>query len=292
MGLKQINPFVFYFQGLANIGIVIHKNEAVLIDTGLDEGNAQKVLKVLENQSVQVQAIINTHAHADHFGGNNFIVKKTGALVYAPDIEEAFIRNPILEPFYLFGAAPLEQLKGKFLMAQGSKVDYILKDKMEIIGLEFQCIPIPGHSINQTGILVQDVFFCADVVFPPEVVKKYKILYCYDVKRQKETLNWLKTFSCKYYLPLHGELSTNISDPIDLNLKSFKTLGNVILEILDTPQTTEEIIKAVAHACDLDLKFEQYFLISNTLKSHLSCLEAEGKASCEVEKNRLTWFKT
>jgi len=291
MELKPVHSSVFYLQGPANIGVVIHEDKAVLIDTGLDEGSVRKVLKTLEGQSIQVHAIINTHAHADHFGGNHFVVKRTGALVYAPDIEEAIIRNPILEPFYLYGAAPLDKLKSKFLMAQGSNVDYILKDKMDIIGLEFQFIPIPGHSINQTGVLVQDVFFCADAIFPPEIIEKYKILYCYDVKQQKETLAWMKTFPYEYYLPIHGEPATDISNLIDLNLKSIENLENLILEILSTPQKTEELIKTVGDTLHLELNFEQYFLTGNTLKSYLTSLKAEGKVNCVVEKNSLRWFK-
>lgn len=291
MELKQINSYVFYLPGPANIGVVIHGNKAALIDTGLDEGGARKVLKTLDEGSIQVCAIINTHAHADHFGGNHFIVKRTGAPVYAPDIEEAFIRNPILEPFYLYGASPIDKLKNKFLMAQGSKVDYLLKDKMELIGLEFQFIPIPGHSINQMGVLVQDVFFCADSIFPPEIIEKYKILYCYDIKQQKETLSRMKTFSYKYYLPIHGELSTNILNYIDLNLKNIETLENLVLEVLNEPKKTEEVIKAVADTYHLNLNFEQYFLTGNTLKSYLSSLKSEGKVHCQVEKNNLKWFK-
>jgi glyoxylase-like metal-dependent hydrolase (beta-lactamase superfamily II) len=292
MELKQINSYVFYLPGPANIGVVIHRNKAVLIDTGVDEGGARKVLKDLESKHIQIHAIINTHAHADHFGGNHYIIRRTGALVYAPDIEEAFIRNPILEPFYLYGAAPIDRLKSKFLMAQGSKVDYIVQNRMEIIGLEFQFIPIPGHSINQMGIGVQEVFFCADAIFPPEIIEKYKILYCYDVKQQKETLTGMKTLSFKYYLPIHGELSTDISGSIDLNLKSIERLENLILEVLETPKGTEDLIKAVADRYHLDLNFEQYFLTGNTLKSYLSSLKTEGKVDCKVERNILKWYKT
>lgn len=78
------------------------------------------------------KAIVNTHSHADHCGGNRYIKERTGATIYASEIESAIIQYPLLEPLYLFsGASPLRDLRNKFLMAQSSSVDHVIKKMRE-----------------------------------------------------------------------------------------------------------------------------------------------------------------
>jgi glyoxylase-like metal-dependent hydrolase (beta-lactamase superfamily II) len=43
---------------------------AVLIDAGQDRDQAKRLLRACEAAGLTPCAIINTHAHADHFGGN------------------------------------------------------------------------------------------------------------------------------------------------------------------------------------------------------------------------------
>ena len=39
------------------------------------------------------------------------------------------------------------------------------------------------------GILVEDVFFCADVVFPERVIDRYKMPYLYSVREHLASLD-------------------------------------------------------------------------------------------------------
>src|SRR5215211_1243930 len=100
----------------------------VLIDTGLHETSAKKALKaVREELHGEVVAILTTHAHADHFGGNATVVKRTGARVHAPAFDEAILRYPLLQPALLFaGADPPPTMRGNFMLADPSPVDQVL----------------------------------------------------------------------------------------------------------------------------------------------------------------------
>jgi glyoxylase-like metal-dependent hydrolase (beta-lactamase superfamily II) len=66
--LKQISDDVFYITGIVNIGVVKDGKTAILIDTGLDDDTARKILNVLKKHDLRPKAIINTHSHADHCG--------------------------------------------------------------------------------------------------------------------------------------------------------------------------------------------------------------------------------
>ena len=107
--------------GGTNIGIVrVDESTVLLIDTGLNDTIARKVLPTVRDElGSNVAGILTTHAHADHFGAHRFVVKRTGALVFAPDLEEAAIRHPVLQPILLYGGAdPLDVLLGRFLLAE------------------------------------------------------------------------------------------------------------------------------------------------------------------------------
>jgi glyoxylase-like metal-dependent hydrolase (beta-lactamase superfamily II) len=113
MKLRQITPGAYYLPSATNLGVVATPDSgAVLIDTGQDADQARRLLKACEAIGLTPRAIINTHAHADHFGGNEYLSRKTSAPICAPPFEEAFITYPYLEPFYLFsGAHPIRPLQ-------------------------------------------------------------------------------------------------------------------------------------------------------------------------------------
>ncbi|MCI0370980.1 MAG: 16S rRNA (guanine(527)-N(7))-methyltransferase RsmG [candidate division NC10 bacterium] len=75
-------------------------------DTGLTADAGRRLLRGAEALGGKLVAIVNSHAHADHFGGNAFFLERTAAKGHAPAQEEAILRYPDLEPFCLFGAAP------------------------------------------------------------------------------------------------------------------------------------------------------------------------------------------
>ncbi|MGC8940941.1 MAG: MBL fold metallo-hydrolase [Candidatus Nanoarchaeia archaeon] len=110
MELKKITEQVYYIPNPANIGVVKDgEKSAILIDSGLDDDTGRKILRLLEKNDLFVKAIVNTHSHADHCGGNRYIKEKTNAMIYAPEVESAIIQYPSLEPLYLFsGASPLK----------------------------------------------------------------------------------------------------------------------------------------------------------------------------------------
>ncbi len=172
----ELTPCVGYVPGGTNIGVVrVDDRHVILIDTGLNDTPVRKTLRAVREQlDSDVAAIITTHGHADHFGGNAFAVKRTGAQVWSPPIEDAILRHPLLQPAFLYGGAdPVDTLRGRFLLADISPVDELLPDgEIRVNGVTLTTVDLSGHSPNQRGILVDGVFFSADVLFPDAVLDK------------------------------------------------------------------------------------------------------------------------
>ncbi len=186
MELSKITSNVWYIPNVVNIGVVRDDDDSViLIDTGIDRSIGKKIINLLSEEKFKIKAILNTHSHADHCGGNNYIKKATGAEIYAPEIESTIIQTPYLEPWYLYsGAAPLGDLQNKFLMAEPSEVDFVIPKNQRTLKfeeIELKIVPIPGHSLNQIGFEIDSVFFCADTLFSESILAKYKVPFLTDL---------------------------------------------------------------------------------------------------------------
>ncbi len=293
--MKMITRHVGFISGPVNVGIIRFENQAILIDTGLDDTSAKKILTLTQEAGIQITGILNTHAHADHYGGNARIKKSTATLnfIYAPAVEDAVIRHPILEPVYLFGAYPIAQLKGKFLMGKPSPATPLPAPTLPFGDLKIQVVPLPGHSINQVGYVCEDVFFCADALFPEGIVEKYGLLYCFDVEAHRKTLNMMKRRSShKMVMPCHARPRQNISLLIEENLRHMEEIAEAILALTHAPKTSEALTSQLCNQKQIPMKsIWQYHLHHNTVKAYLAALLKEGLISVFVEDHSLIWVK-
>ncbi|MBO8182707.1 MAG: MBL fold metallo-hydrolase [Archaeoglobus sp.] len=290
MKLEEITQNVYYVPGAVNIGVLeVGANDAnganaVLIDTGLDREAGRRILKLLEKNQLKVKAIVNTHSHADHFGGNSFIVKRSQAKVFAPEIEAGIIQYPYIEPLYLFSAHPVRDLQNRFLMAEASRVDFILKEfdhglKPLNLDLDLEIIPLYGHSPKQIGVAVDDILFCADSVFSKEVIEKYKIPLFMDIEKQKQTLSFLEKSDYDFYIPCHAKPTSDISELVELNLGVIERVE----EFLAAERgTTDEILRRLCKEFGIRLAdFTSYSLMLSTLKAYLGHLYDRGVLEVE-----------
>ena len=95
--LIRLSEKCFYIQSPAKTGVIMTGEDQVcLIDSGNDKSAGKKIVRVLDANGWSLQAIFNTHSHADHVGGNRCLQSRTGCKVYAPGIELAFTKKPVL----------------------------------------------------------------------------------------------------------------------------------------------------------------------------------------------------
>ena len=156
--LIQVSDRCYYIQSPAKIGLVrLNDTDVCLIDSGNDKDAGRKIRQLLDANGWRLTAIYNTHSNADHIGGNRYLQQQTGCRVYAPSIERAFTRNPVLEPSFLYGGYPCKELRHKFLMAQESDAEELTP---ETLPEGFEMIPLPGHFFEMVGF--QDILDIAD----------------------------------------------------------------------------------------------------------------------------------
>lgn len=286
--LIQVSERDYYIQSPAKIGLIkLNDTVVCLIDSGNDKDAGRKVRQLLDSNGWRLSAIYNTHSNADHIGGNQYLQKQTGCKVYAPGIDCAFTRYPVLEPSFLYGGFPIKELRHKFLMAQPSDAQELTQD---IMPEGFQVIPLPGHFFDMVGFRTpDDTVYLADCLSSRETLDKYQIGFIYDIAAYLKTLEIVKTMQAKIFIPAHAAVTENITDLAQYNIDKVMETADRIIHICEQPLSFESILQRLFSDYGLDMTYEQYVLVGSTVRSYLAWLKDTGKLNGLFEKNMLLW---
>jgi len=127
--------------------------EAVVVDPG---GEARPLLARLEQERLRLVAILVTHADIDHVAAVAELAEATAAPVYVPAGEADELRSG--------------SLRGGFAVAaHGSPHELADGDRLELGGLGFDVIAVPGHSRDHVAFASDGNVFSGDLVFAGSV---------------------------------------------------------------------------------------------------------------------------
>jgi hydroxyacylglutathione hydrolase len=114
----------------------VGSDEAIVIDPS----ESAPVIAALEREGLRLVAILNTHHHHDHVGGNEGLRERFGALpVYAHVSDE--------------GRVP----------AQTERVEE--GKGFQVAGLGWTALHVPGHTTGAVAYCVEDAVFTGDTLF-------------------------------------------------------------------------------------------------------------------------------
>ena len=280
----------YYIDCPAKIGLYVKEDGHVcLIDSGNDKEAGKKVLKILSANGWVLDAIVSTHSHADHTGGNAVIQERTGCAVYAKGAERAFMECPVLEPAYLYGGFPLRELRNKFLMAKPSVVRDVCDPGFP---RELSVIPLPGHYFDMIGVMTPDkVFFCADCLSGERILEKYHVAVLYDVAGYLATLEMVSAMEAELFIPAHADPVTDIRPLAALNATKVAEVAERVLGFCGAGRTFEEILSDLFAEYDLSMDFTQYALVGSTIRSYLAYLHEQGLVDVVFAENRMLWVR-
>ena len=316
MAAVKLSESIYYIPGGTNVGVIVCKGRIrsakrknlYLIDSGMDATDAERIYNELENLfplekgGFCVKAIINTHGHADHTGGNAYFVRRTRCKIWISKIESAGILNPRLHGTVFGGGHPPKHLQIPYFLPEASDPDKIISEKSVIKlsgGKTLTFMSLPGHSFDMLGVIVTDkknekFLFAGDAFFGSLHMMRYWIPYIYDIKKFKETVEILDKTNMNWYIPSHGQPVTRISETVELNLIALLSTEYCITAALKKhgKLSCESLLKIVADMNNISLKMAQYSLILCTIKSYLAYMQETGKIDFCIEENNLLWYLT
>ncbi|MCM3719157.1 MBL fold metallo-hydrolase [Fictibacillus phosphorivorans] len=295
MEFIEIKDGCYYFKSAVNIGYILSgdRSMGMLIDAGLEASAAKKALKTLQEERLPVTHLFITHAHADHFGGAQYVQKNVDVHTIAPALEEAIMRYPTLEPMYLFhGNVPLKEMRNKFLEAPPISIDEICepgiwkKDSFEVTFMAF-----PGHSYNQFGVLYKNILYAADSFLGKEVLEKHKIPFIVDSASNFSTLQDLLKAEVSGMLPGHGSFLERYEDTIKANIevhqRVLSQVNNFLIASGDRGLSLEDLISKMLLKHEIEpANLGSYSLFRTAVTSYLIQLIEERKAVYTIKEGR------
>jgi glyoxylase-like metal-dependent hydrolase (beta-lactamase superfamily II) len=286
--LMQVGDHSYYIDCPAKIGVYTENGtDAYLIDSGSDKDAGRKIKQILEQHNWHLKAILNTHSNADHIGGNRYLHTQTGCRIYAPGIECDFTRHPLLEPSFLYGGFPPDELRHKFLMAQESDAEYLTEN---VLPAGMSIIKLPGHFFDMVGYRdADDVVYLADCLSSKETLEKYQIGFIYDVESYLSTLEMVKTLSARMFVPAHAPASGSIAPLAQTNIDKVHEIAEKIIGLCRTPSGFEHILQQLFIGYGLTMTAEQYVLVGSTVRSYLSWLKDTGRMTVRFEDSMMLW---
>ncbi len=273
-----------------NVGFYVTAEKKVyIIDTGVNEKSARRILDAVKAQGWNIKAVILTHAHTDHAGGCKYIVETTGVTAYATGAERIFVENPDLEPAVVYGAFPCRDFRGKFMNTPACKVadikELILPKGMEIFHL-------PGHFADMIGVKTpDDVYFLADAVISDKTLESCPMSYIFDLQSQYETLEDIMKYDGKLSVPSHAEPTREIAKLAQININSLNKVNSAILHLLENPMSVEDLADRLMTMWNLPVNYTQYVLTCSGVKGCLTYLRHKELVDYQFAGNRMLWKK-
>ncbi len=129
----------------------------VIIDPGED---ADLILAEWEKTGLKLQAILNTHGHFDHAGGNRRLKEATGVPILVHE-EDAGMITRIGAQSGLFGLRTEDSPPPDGHLVPGEEVD--------LGGLSLEILHTPGHTRGGVSLFTPGLVFTGDTLFAGSV---------------------------------------------------------------------------------------------------------------------------
>lgn len=136
------------------------RTDCVVIDPGLEP---ELILEAMDVQRLTLAAILCTHGHADHIGGNEALKR---AFPQAPlligEVDAPMLTDAFLNLSALFGV-PIVSPAAERTLREG--------DVVELAGIQLEVLETPGHSPGHIAYLDRQGgrLFSGDVLFAGSV---------------------------------------------------------------------------------------------------------------------------
>ncbi len=193
-----------------------------MVDCGLMEMGSYKLseIKSIGVNLEDIKRVILTHTHLDHIGclpeimqaiegievwvheeEGNYMEKGDTRVIWGNQMFESMIRSQISIPEGFFDIKPHRKLKGG--------------ETLDLGGVVFKVIHIPGHSIGSIGLLNEEhrLFISGDTIYADGAIGRYD-LFSADAAQMKSSLDLISKIGIDYLLPCHNRVVKGSAGPM------------------------------------------------------------------------------
>ncbi|TCP93540.1 glyoxylase-like metal-dependent hydrolase (beta-lactamase superfamily II) [Cricetibacter osteomyelitidis] len=133
------------------------QKNAAIIDPG---GEAEKLIRRIEELGLNLKVILLTHGHLDHVGAAMKLKQHFAVEILGPNSADEFWFNMLPQQSQQFGLFEIATFKpDRWLDTEGEKI--------QVGDLRFEVLHLPGHTPGHIGFIDHDnnIAFTGDVLF-------------------------------------------------------------------------------------------------------------------------------
>lgn len=134
-----------------------NSREGVVVDPGDD---TDRILEAVSRHGLKVVAVINTHGHFDHTGGNQRIITETGAGLLIHELDAPMLARAV-DTAAMFGLTAENSPPPSRFLTEGEFVafgEYRLR-----------VLHTPGHTLGGCSLHLEGMVFTGDTLFADSV---------------------------------------------------------------------------------------------------------------------------
>lgn len=177
--------------------------QAVAIDPSY---NTEAMLRYLQEEQMELAAILLTHGHFDHIAGIDALREATGAPVYLHEAD-ADMPEDCEKNLSVITEQAFSRKAADWLLAGG--------ERLELAGMEIEVLHTPGHTLGSTCYLAEDLLFSGDTLFHLSIGRTD--LPGSDGEQMRQSLQKLCALEKEYVVyPGHGQ-STSLGLEVQNN---------------------------------------------------------------------------
>ena len=129
-------------------------DNALIIDPGGDE---KSIINYIEDNNLNVSAIVNTHAHYDHIGAINILKDEFSIPFFLHSKDAKLLKTANLYAKLFNGTEPIKIPTVDYFFDQIDTQDYIA-------GFPIKVLFTPGHTWGSVCLLIEDCLFTGDTL--------------------------------------------------------------------------------------------------------------------------------
>ena len=262
---------------------LIKRELTILIDTGLDSADNRTYIRrtLRELDGLNIDYILVTHGHFDHFGLTGYLQRETGAEILVHELDGDALKDYTkaiswYDEVYEFavegGYEPeeLEKIRAKLMIAiemmRGPDSFKTFRElELDLGGYTLRTLPLPGHTPGSVGYTFGDSIFSGDVAIEGSTVVG-------DFKQEMNSLQKLKIF--KKIFAGHRKTPLTVTDIESLETHFINRLEQV-LRIVRGGMKLREVVNSIYGEVLEEVFIKSIIPIRQTL-SYLKYLEEEG----------------